>query len=100
MGCRSRARASNPIRSGWRSFRRKTGTMFFAIMALLTATLAGGIMVYLWNVGELRLEQTNVLTVENQSARQETVALKLQRALDNCAAVKMVAVHSRSRCVG
>src|SRR4030095_1253461 len=84
VGLPIQARASNPIQAGWKSMRRTTGSMFFAVLALLTAGIAGGMMVYLWQAGKAQTTQTEVKTVEARSARRAAADVGLRRALDAC----------------
>src|SRR5262249_35604243 len=78
------ARASNPVTAGWKSLRRTTGPLVFAVLALINAAIAGGMMVYLWRVGEVRFTQTEVKTIEARSARRAAVEMQLRRALEDC----------------
>ncbi|MFL5340238.1 MAG: WD40 repeat domain-containing serine/threonine protein kinase [Gemmataceae bacterium] len=71
------ARATHPIKQGWRELRRKTGTTAFALLVLLLAAVAGGAITYQWWLGKARVVQAT-------AAHRDVALLRLRGALERC----------------
>src|SRR5262249_46374046 len=74
----------NPIRQGWRSFRQRTGTLLFAVLALVLALVAGGSIATLWMRNQHSDAQVRTTHEESLTAGRELARLRLDRAGMDC----------------
>jgi serine/threonine protein kinase len=78
------AKGRSKLTQGWIRLRQRTGTLIFALLVLLMASIAGGAITLQWFRSEQRNKELQTIKQERIAAEHRVMGLRLDRANADC----------------